>query len=133
TYQLNILSLSVLEVDELLHQAREHLVEPVQVEAHDDTGGDHDRGGLPGLVAVGEVDLGQLAPHLADEPEDAADAAPASDRLSAGLALRLAGQRSGDASPPCRHLLLAIPACHRRAPSASPCAACAGRTSGSTC
>ena len=50
-----------------------------------------------GWLPVGEVDLGQLAPHLADEPaRRRAKPRPwRCDRLAAGLALGLARQRRG--------------------------------------
>src|SRR6476469_3219449 len=66
---------SFLEVEEVGNKTCEDLVEAVQVQAHQHAGADHDRGGLPGLLPVGEVDLGQLAAALADEPARPAERA----------------------------------------------------------
>src|SRR4051812_13424003 len=131
TYQRNMKSLSVLEIDEVLHQACEHLVEAVQVEADEHAGREHDRGRLPRLVAVREVGLRELAAHLAREPGQAADALAAVDRVATGLALGLTGERRRHAAPSGRHLL-AVPSGHGPA-SGFPCAACACRTICSTC
>src|SRR6201995_2765034 len=121
---------SFLEVEEVGDESREDLVEPVQVQAHEHARADHDRGGLPGLLPVGEVALGQLAAPLADEPAGPGERALlALDRVAARLALGLARQRRGHAAPT-RLCRLTAATFHRA--SESPCAAYASRTNGST-
>src|SRR5437763_8164448 len=96
----------------MIDEACEHLVEAVQIQADDDAGADHNRGRLPGLMPVREVDLRQLAAHLAGEVADAGEESLlALYRLAAGLALGLPGQRSGDA-PPAGRLGLTTTSCH---------------------
>src|SRR6185312_112942 len=121
---------SFLEVEEVGDKTCEDLVEAVQVQPHQHARADHDRGGLPGLLPVGEVDLGQLAADLADEPARPAERALlALNGIAAGLALGLARQRRGHAPPTLLRRLTAA-TCHRA--SESPCAAYASRTNGST-
>src|SRR3954454_1978321 len=91
---------SFLEVEEVGDKTCEDLVEAVQVQTHQHARADHDRGGLPGLLPVGEVDLGELAADLADDPARPAERALlALDRIAARRTVGLARQRHGYAPP----------------------------------
>jgi hypothetical protein len=71
---------SVLQRHELGHQAREHLVEPVEIRPHEEARGEDDHRRLDRLVAIREVDLGELGADVADEPDEAAEATARGDR-----------------------------------------------------
>ena len=81
----------------MLYEPGEHLIEAIEVEAHEQACSKHHHRGLCGLLPVGKVRLGQLAAYLADEAGEAAQpAAVPLDGVAAGLALRLAAdERSG--------------------------------------